>query len=194
MLGVVVLIVAILALRNPHTTGTAAGTDTRATTPSAPASTATSPSASTGKSGSHSGGHSGPKSGANSGAGSGAHSGTNSGSGSTAPASASSAIGSQPLIVLNDTSTADLAQQAAQRFEGAGWNVTSYDENYCNEIASTVAYYDPGVAGAKRAAEALQRQFPTIKRVAPRFAPAAGGDPLPSGPVVVVLTTDYTPG
>ena len=77
---------------------------------------------------------------------------------------------------------------------GGGWNVTTYDENYNNTIASTVVYYDPDVPGAHRAANALQKQYPTIKRVEPRFAPAVGGDPLPDGPVVVVLTADYSPG
>lgn len=95
--------------------------------------------------------------------------------------------------MLNDTTTPHLARDAAQRFQGGGWSVTSYDEHYQNVIASTVAYYDPATHGAKRAANALQRQFPEIKRVAPRFAPAPGGDPLPAGPVVVVLTSDYTP-
>jgi hypothetical protein len=102
--------------------------------------------------------------------------------------SSSEVIGSLPLIVLNNTTTPNLARDAAQRFEAAGWKVTSYDENYRNDILSTAAYYDPSVAGAKAAATALQKQFPTIKRVVPKFAG------LPSGPVVVVLTTDYQPG
>jgi hypothetical protein len=96
-------------------------------------------------------------------------------------------------VILNDTTTPNLARDASTRFEGGGWNVTTYDENYSNLISSTVAYYDPDVAGAKTAAEALQKQYPTIKRVAPRFAPASGGDPLPAGPIVVVLTSDYSP-
>ena len=52
--------------------------------------------------------------------------------------------------------------------------MTSSDENYQNDIVSTCAYYDPNVAGAKAAAQALQQQFPTIKRVVPKFAAAAG--------------------
>lgn len=73
------------------------------------------------------------------------------------------------------------------RFEGGGWNVTTYDENYSNSIISTCAYYDPAVNGAKAAALALQRQYPTIKRVMPRFRE------LPDSPIVVVLTKDYSP-
>ena len=45
---------------------------------------------------------------------------------------------------------------------------------------------DPSVTGAQAAAEALQSQFPAIKRVKERF----GG--LPGGPIVVVLTSDYS--
>jgi hypothetical protein len=96
-----------------------------------------------------------------------------------------------PLIVLNVTATSGLAEQAAQRFEAGGWTVTMWG-TYQNNIASTCAYYDPATAGAKAAAEALQAQFPTIKRVEPRFAPDPDAQPLPSGPVVVVLTSDYS--
>ncbi len=98
-----------------------------------------------------------------------------------------------PLIVLNNTSTPKLAEQAAKRFQTGGWTITMWG-TYHNDIASTCAYYDPNAAGAKAAAEALQAQYPTIKRVEPRFTPDAGTDPLPAGPVVVVLTSDYSAG
>ncbi len=166
--GLAVLAVSIIALRHPRQTLTQAGTDTRTATPSTSVAI---PSPS--RSGSPS---------------------------PTRPAPSSSAgprttaIGSQPLIVLNDTSTPNLAAQAADRFEGGGWNITSFDENYRNVISSTAAYYDPSVNGAKQAAEALQRQYPAIKRVLPRFSPEPGGEPLPAGPVVVVLTDDYASG
>lgn len=88
-------------------------------------------------------------------------------------------------MVLNNTGTSGVGAQAAQRFRTGGWTVTSVDENYQNNIASTVAYYDPAVSGAQRAALALQNQFPAIHRVVARFAQ------LPAGPVVVVLTPDY---
>jgi hypothetical protein len=98
-------------------------------------------------------------------------------------------VRSVPLIVLNDTATSGLAKGAAQRFRGGGWTVTRADNLPAGitDILSTVDYYDPAVPEAQSAAEALQRQFPTIKRVVPRFAQ------LPSGPVVVVLTPDYQP-
>ena len=41
---------------------------------------------------------------------------------------------------------------------------------------------------AKGAAEELQNEYPTIQRVEPKF------DGLVSGPVVVVLTPDYSNG
>jgi hypothetical protein len=92
-----------------------------------------------------------------------------------------------PLIVLNNTSTTGLAAGAEARFEAAGWTVTHIDSLHDN-IATTCAYYDPADAGAKQAAEELQREFPTIKQVEPRLSD------LPQGPVVVVLTWDYQAG
>lgn len=168
--------VAILALHNPRKTSSTAGSDTRTATPIAPTTSPVGrPSTNSPTSPAQ---QSGPAT-------SGAPSGSNSSS------FTSSAIGSKPLIVLNDTSTPGLAQHAAQQFEGGGWNVLSYDENFSNVIISTCAYYDPNVHGAKHAAHTLQKQFPAIQRIAPRFAPAPGGDPLPAGPVVVVLTSDW---
>jgi LytR cell envelope-related transcriptional attenuator len=98
-----------------------------------------------------------------------------------------SAVKSVPLIVLNNTTVQGLAAQAAQRFEAGGWTVRNFD-NYSNDIASTCAYYDPSDPEAKPAAEALQAQFPAIRRVKEKFSE------LPAGPVVVVLTPDYTEG
>jgi hypothetical protein len=92
-----------------------------------------------------------------------------------------------PLIVLNNTSTQGLAQQAARTFQAGGWTVTR-TANLQNDIISTCAYYDPNAAGAQAAATALRAQFPAIKRVQPKFAE------LPAGPIVVVLTSDYSSG
>jgi len=91
-----------------------------------------------------------------------------------------------PLVVLNNTTIHGLAADAAHRFEAGGWTVTR-SGNLTNDILSTCAYYEQGDAQAKAAAEALQRQYPTIKRVEPKFPE------LPDGPVVVVLTPDYSP-
>jgi LytR cell envelope-related transcriptional attenuator len=90
-----------------------------------------------------------------------------------------------PLVVLNNTSTHGLAGQAELTFQNGGWTVTGIG-NLQNDVVSTTAYYDPADPGAHAAAEALQVQFPRIKRVLPKFAE------LPAGPIVVVLTPDYT--
>ena len=58
--------------------------------------------------------------------------------------------------------------------------------NYPGPVASSCAYYDPAVPHARTRRSGLQRQFPAIGRVATRF------DPLPAGPVVVVLADDYS--
>ncbi len=104
-----------------------------------------------------------------------------------------SAVKDVPIVVLNNTTVQGLAEQAAHRFEAGGWTVTSFD-NYQNYIISTCAYYDPATPGAKAAATALHRQYPTIARVEPRFAPSPDAEPLPDAPVVVVLTPDYSSG
>jgi hypothetical protein len=92
---------------------------------------------------------------------------------------------SVPLIVLNNSSVQGLAQDAADQFEAGGWTVTHVDDLQ-NDIISTCAYFDPSVPHAKAAAQALRRQFSGIDRVEPKFPE------LPSGPVVVVLTADYS--
>lgn len=86
-----------------------------------------------------------------------------------------------------------LGQQAADTFEQGGWTVDGVDENYNNDILSSAAYYDPSIHGARHAALVLRKQFPSISRVEPRFAPSSGSEPLPAGPVIVVLTADYHP-
>ena len=172
MLGVIVLAVAIFALRNPKGThganNAAASTSMTPTTSAAPSGAAT-----------------GRRSGAPSGS-------AGSASGATTPVTGPSSTISLteaqqvPLIVLNNTTITGLAQQAAQRFEDAGWTVTQYG-NLQNSILSTCAYFDPSDPSAKPAAKALKHEFPTIKRVRPKFPE------LPSGPIVVVLTPDYSP-
>jgi len=89
------------------------------------------------------------------------------------------------LIVLNNSGRSGLALTAADRFRSAGWTVTSTGD-FTGGIVSTAAYYDPNIPGAQAAAESLQRQFPAIHRVKAKFTG------LPEGPIVVVLTTDYS--
>jgi cytoskeletal protein RodZ len=100
------------------------------------------------------------------------------------PSSSPAGGGRLPLVVLNNSSTTT-ASTAADRFQQAGWTVTD-TSTFEGSILSTAAYYDPNVAGAQAAAEALQQQFPAIKRVKEKF------DGLPGGPIVVVLTSDYS--
>ena len=95
-----------------------------------------------------------------------------------------SEAGKLPLIVLNNTS-ATPGSVAADRFRQAGWTVTDVS-TFTGDILSTAAYYDPNVAGASSAATELQQEFPAIHRVKPKF------EGLPEGPVVVVLTSDYS--
>jgi hypothetical protein len=163
-LGVVVLVVAIFALRHPRGAGTVAGSDTRPPSSSSIAKPAASRSGAPSKRGSSSAGAS-----------------------SSPASSAGAAAAKLPLVVLNDTTISGLGKQAAGTFEAGGWRVTQVG-NLQNDILSTCAYYDPSAKGARASAELLQRQFPAIKRVVPKFAE------LPPGPIVVVLTPDYPSG
>jgi hypothetical protein len=153
-LGLVVLAIAVIALREPngHVSGSGASNVANRTAPT------TAPRTSTSATGSSS---------------------TSSGTPSLTELKA------VPLIVLNNSSVPNLAEQASHDFEHGGWTVTHVD-NLQNDIISTCAYYDPSATNARAAAKALQRQFPGIQRVKPKFPQ------LPSGPIVVVLTGDYT--
>ena len=99
-------------------------------------------------------------------------------------ASSDGSAGKLPVIVLNNTS-ATPGSVAADRFRQAGWTVSDVS-TFTGDILSTAAYYDPNVAGASSAATELQQEFPAIHRVKPKF------DGLPEGPIVVVLTSDYS--
>jgi len=165
LVGVSVAAIAVLALNNPATQQAAASVTrhTAASSNSAAGSPTAQPPASTPASTSAS-----PTASADSAGG------TNSVTGS----------GKLPLIVLNNTSDTP-AGVAADRFRQAGWTVTDIS-TFEGAILSTAAYYDPNVSGADSAAQELQQQFPAIHRVKPKF------DGLPEGPIVVVLTSDYS--
>jgi LytR cell envelope-related transcriptional attenuator len=157
ILGVAVLVIALIALRSPNGHGKVAESGTTTAKPAARSTPPTSPKPTPAKT-------------------------------PTVRATTSSsqpAAGKLPLVVLNNTQLAGLADQASARFEAGGWAVTS-TASISNDIISTCAYYDTATAGAQAAAQALQTQFPAIKRVVPKFAG------LPAGPVVVVLTSDYS--
>jgi hypothetical protein len=176
VLGIVVLVVAIIALQHPKghraTAAPAANSSTAAAPKTTPATTpATTPKTSPSRT---------PSTPAS----------TSASVASTTPPSSPAAsttattVVKLPLIVLNSTSITGLAENARTRFESGGWTVTTTG-NLVNNIISTCAYYDPNVEGAQAAATALQAQFSAIKRVVPKFAE------LPAGPIVVVLTADY---
>ena len=166
LLGAAVLVIAVLALRDPKSHVTAGPPSASTAAASASKTSVSSSSGSSKKS---------------------------AGKSSAGDSSASSAsvtatgVKSVPLVVLNNSETSGLAKRAANEFRDGGWTVSSTG-NLSNNIVSTCAYYDPDVAGSKAAARALADQFPTIRRVKERFAE------LPSGPVVVVLTPGYSPG
>jgi cytoskeletal protein RodZ len=165
VLGVVVLVIALIALRQPdghqaalHTTAVAASSSASV---SAPASSS-SPSSSAASSSSPAPATT-----------------------SATPTPTTNPLKAIPLVVLNNTNKPGLAETAASRFTAGGWAVTSTG-NLDNTIISTCAYYDPTVTNAQAAATALMAQFPAIKRVVAKF------NGLPAGPIVVVLTTDYS--
>jgi hypothetical protein len=101
----------------------------------------------------------------------------------TTPSTAT--VAKVPLIVANNTGRVGLAATAAARFEAKGWQVSD-TQNFEGDILSTCAYYDPSNPANQAAAIELQKEFPAIKRVKERF------DGLPTGPIVVMLTTDYS--
>jgi LytR cell envelope-related transcriptional attenuator len=156
-LGVVVLVVALIAIQHPNRDATNPGSAPRTVTTPRGSTTTT-------------------------------HSTATSTSASRSSPSAAGLLGALPLKVLNTSSTPNLATQAADQFKAGGWTVTEVDENYSNSILSTAAYYDPSVANAQAVAAALQHQFPGIKRIEPKFTP------LVDGPIVVILTSDYSTG
>jgi len=97
------------------------------------------------------------------------------------------AVARAPLTVLNNTTRAHLAQRAAAEFRDGGWQVVAVG-NYTGQISLTTAYYTPGSATERQAAEALAKQFRGIARVLPRFA----GLPASAHGVVVVLAPDWS--
>jgi hypothetical protein len=163
VLGVVVLVAAIIAIRQPKSRQAAAAIEQSTSVKSATASA-------------HTSGSSMPPT---------AASGASSSPQPSPAATSTAGLKSVPLVVLNSTSVTGLAQRAASTFETGGWTVTN-SGNIQNNILSTCAYYDASSQQNLQVANALMAQFPAIKRVKEKF------DGLPAGPVVVVLTSDYS--
>jgi len=91
-----------------------------------------------------------------------------------------------PLTVLNNTTRAHLAEQAAEEFRQGGWQVVQVG-NFTGAIPMTTVYYTSGSATEERAAEALAAQFTGISRVLPRY----DGLPASVHGVIVVLAPDW---
>jgi hypothetical protein len=85
------------------------------------------------------------------------------------------------LTVLNNSNRAGLAKRAAARFAAAGWPI-KLTGGFRGRVTATTVYYAPG---QQASALALQRAFPAIERVRPRFAG------LPGSGLTVVLIRSY---
>ena len=85
------------------------------------------------------------------------------------------------LTVLNNSNRTLLADRAAREFRAAGWPI-KLTGNFRGRISETTVYYEPGQL---RSARLLQRAFPGLTRVRPRF------DGLPGSGLTVVLTRSY---
>jgi hypothetical protein len=99
-----------------------------------------------------------------------------------APASARPAATPKlPLTVLNNSNRQNLAARAAARYSAAGWPIRLVG-SFRGRIPVTTVYYAPG---QQASAVLLQKTFPAIARVRPRFAG------LPGSGLTVVLTRTY---
>jgi hypothetical protein len=85
------------------------------------------------------------------------------------------------LTVLNNSNVNQLAHRAAAKYRASGWPIKDTGV-FRGRIPVTTAYYAPG---QQASALLLQKEFPAIARVRPRFAT------LPGAGLTVVLTRDY---
>jgi hypothetical protein len=85
------------------------------------------------------------------------------------------------LTVLNNSNVNQLAHRAAAKYRASGWPIKDTGV-FRGRIPVTTAYYAPG---QQASALLLQKEFPAIARVRPRFAT------LPGSGLTVVLTRDY---
>jgi hypothetical protein len=85
------------------------------------------------------------------------------------------------LTVLNNSNINGLAHRAAAKYRAMGWPI-KLEGSFRGRIPVTTVYYAPG---QQASAELLQKEFPAIQRVRPRFTG------LPGSGLTVVLTRDY---
>ncbi len=88
--------------------------------------------------------------------------------------------------VYNNGTIQGYAQQAADDFKAAGWNVTTVGPYSQGIIATTTVYFRPGTE-EEAAANQLGQQF--HMRVMPRFDGIESASPG----VIVIITNDFSP-
>ena len=93
---------------------------------------------------------------------------------------------SVPVRVYNNGTIQGLAQQAADQFKAAGWNVTGVGPYSQGIIVTSTVYYRPGT-DEEAAANALGQAFHL--RIMPRFEGIQAASPG----VIVIITNDYSP-
>jgi hypothetical protein len=97
------------------------------------------------------------------------------------PATTAPVVAKVPVTVLNNSRRNGLGHEVAAELEAKGWPIAKVG-NYRGRIAKTTVYYRPGQLPQARE---LAREFPQIRRLAPRFAG------LPGQGLTVVVTRDW---
>jgi len=103
---------------------------------------------------------------------------------SNPPATPGVPVAKVPLLVLNNSTVARLAEGAAADFRAGGWPVADVG-SLRGRLKDTTVYYSPGYAAA---AHALAARFPQLHRVLPRIAGLPG-----TAKLTVVVTRYYRP-
>ena len=100
---------------------------------------------------------------------------------SASPSASPPAPAKLALTVLNNSNRTGLAKRAAGAYAAAGWPI-ALTGSFRGRVSESTVYYAPG---QQPAALALQRAFPAITRVRPRFVG------LPGSGLTVVLVRTY---
>lgn len=87
-----------------------------------------------------------------------------------------------PVTVLNNSRRNGLGHRVAAELAAKGWPIAKVG-NYRGRVAMTTVYYLPGQLPQARE---LAREFPEIRRLAPRFAG------LPGQGLTLVVTRDWS--
>ena len=100
------------------------------------------------------------------------------------PATTQPTVAKVAVTVLNNSRQTGLGHEVAAELRAKGWPIAKVG-NYRGRLAMTTVYYLPGQLPQARE---LAREFPQIRRVAPRFAG------LPGSGLTLVVTRDWTSG